>query len=72
MSYVEFLRWAAYRRKRGSLHPGLRADRATAPLTLMYANTHRNKGTSAHQIWDFLPHEEEPPITMERAMEAWR
>lgn len=72
MSYTEFCRWLTYRRQRGSLHPGLRADRAAGLLALLYANAHRQKGAPALKLWDFLPHEEEPPITLERAMEAWR
>ncbi|APC45949.1 hypothetical protein QHH_37 [Halomonas phage QHHSV-1] len=72
LSYTEFCRWLVYRKQRGSLHPGLRADRAAGLLALMYASAHKQKGGQDYTLWDFLPFEEEPPITMERAMEAWR
>lgn len=38
----------------------------------MYAGAHKRKGGQDYKLWDFLPHEDEPPITMEQAMEAWR
>lgn len=72
MSYTEFCRWLAYRRQRGSFNPGLRADRAAGLLAAIYVNAHRKKGATAHSLWDFLPHEDEPPITMEQAMDTWR
>lgn len=68
---AEFGRWAAYRRKRGSLHPGLRVDRAVGLLAALYVNSHKKKGSTPHKLWDFLPCEDEPPITMEQAMETW-
>ncbi|MCH4563342.1 hypothetical protein MKP05_09390 [Halomonas sp. EGI 63088] len=71
MSYTEFCRWLAYRRKRGSLHPGLRADRGAAMLATLYANAHRKKSDTPLSLYTFLPFEEEPPITLERAMELW-
>ena len=65
-------RWAAYRRKRGSLNPGLRGDRQAALLALLYVNAHQKKGATPHALWDFLPFEDEPPITIEHAMETWK
>ena len=38
----------------------------------MYASAHKAKGKPAPTLWDFLPHEEEPPISLEQAMDAWR
>ncbi|MGM0927522.1 MAG: phage tail assembly protein T [Pseudomonadota bacterium] len=71
MSYAEFCRWLAYRRKRGSLHPGLRGDRQAALLAMLYINAHKKKGSQATKLHDLLPHEEEPPISMEEAMKTW-
>lgn len=71
MSYAEFCRWLAYRRKRGTLHPGLRGDRHAALLASLYINARKNKSAQATSIYDLLPYEEEPPISMEQAMQTW-
>lgn len=64
----------AYRRKRGSLNAGLRAERGSALLAMMYANVHRDRKRHPEPftLWDFTPHEEEPPISLEAAMESWK
>lgn len=68
ISYPEFLQWAAFRRKRGTLHTGLRIDRAAALLASLYANAHsKDKFTP----YDFTPYEQAPPITLEEAMKSW-
>lgn len=72
LSYAEFCQWVAYRQKRGSLNLGLRTERATGLLATLYANTHRKKDAPAYQLWDFLPNEEPPPMTLEQAMERWQ
>lgn len=72
LSYAEFCSWLAYRRKRGTFHQGLRQDRATGLLATIYANAHRKKDADAFNIWDFLPYEDEPPMTLEQAMEQWK
>jgi hypothetical protein len=43
-------------------------------LAVLYANGHRDEKVrpQPYTIWDFLAHEEEPPITMEQAMETWQ
>ena len=43
ISFPEFKAWAAYRNKRGSLHPGMRTERGAALLATLYANRHRNE-----------------------------
>jgi hypothetical protein len=68
LSYPEFLSWTAYRRKRGSLHFGMRVEHAAATLASLYGNTKGGK----FKIYDFMPHEDEPPVSLEAAMEAWR
>ena len=70
MSYREFRRWVAFRNKRGSLNPGLRQEYGAAMLASILANVHSKKG--GYRVWDFAPHHDEPPITVEQAMEAWK
>lgn len=70
LSYPEFLSWQKYRAKRGSLHLGMRVERGSALLATLYANAHSKNGGFA--IYDFMPNEEPPPVTLEQAMEAWR
>lgn len=72
LSYAEVQQWVAYRAKRGTLHPGLRQDRAAGLLATLYANAHRQKDAQPYQLWAFLPHEEPPPLTLEQAMAQWR
>ncbi|WP_444905100.1 hypothetical protein ACJJIU_10420 [Microbulbifer sp. CnH-101-E] len=70
LSYEEVQRWALYRKKRGSLHPGMRIERSSALLATLYANTHRGKGNPV-KITDFMPHEEEPELSLQEAMKSW-
>jgi len=69
MSYVEFLDWVAFRHKRGSLHPGMRAEQGFAMLAAMYANANW-KGE--WRQYDFAPHMDEPPVSLEDAKEQWK
>lgn len=71
LSYPEFLQWVAYRRKRGSLHLGMRVERGAALLATLYVNTHKKKGAEGSKIYDFMPHEDEPALSLDDAMEAW-
>jgi len=70
VSYDEFRTWAAYRRKRGSLNIGMRLERGFAMLAAMFAN--KNSKHGGYKIFDFMPHEDEPPISVDVAMEQWR
>ncbi|WP_420843350.1 phage tail assembly protein T [Kushneria phosphatilytica] len=72
MSYQEFLQWVAYRRKRGSLHSGMRVERGTAMLAMLYVNAHKKKGAESSKIFDFMEHEDEPPVSLDQAMESWQ
>lgn len=72
MSYGEYLRWVAYRNKRGSLNVGMRVERGTAMLAMLYANRHRKEGAKPLTIYDFMPHMDPPPVTLEEAMATWR
>lgn len=71
MSYPEFLRWAKYRAKRGSLNLGLRIERGSALLAMLQANAHRDKKTPAYQIHEFAPYHDEPAVTLDEAMSSW-
>jgi len=63
LSYNEFLSWVAYRRKRGSLHTGMRVERTGALLATLFANAHSKEG--GYKIYDFMPHDEEPELTLD-------
>jgi hypothetical protein len=70
VSYDEFQSWAAYRRKRGSFNIGMRIERGAALLATMYVN--KNSKHGGYKLYDFMPHETEPPLSVEQAMEQWR
>ncbi len=70
MSYPEFLKWVKYRQKRGTLNLGMRVERGSALLATLYANTHSGKDKK-FTIYDFMPHESEPEVSLEEAMENW-
>lgn len=72
LSYAEVQQWAAYRAKRGGFNLGLRIERATGLLATLYANAHRQQSAEPYQLWDFLPHEDAPPLTIEEAMKRWQ
>ncbi|MFL1404179.1 hypothetical protein ACJO2E_02395 [Marinobacter sp. M1N3S26] len=71
MPYVEFLAWAAYRKRRGSLNPNQHIERAGALVATILSNVNRKKDTQPFSFYDFAPHHDEPPISLERAMEVW-
>lgn len=71
MTYAEFSRWVAYRRKRGSFNLGLRVEHGSALLAALYANAHRQENTPPRRIFEFMPHQDEPPISLEQAMKQW-
>ena len=47
----------------------MRVERGAALLATLYANAHSKVG--GHKIYDFMPHDEEPAVTIEQAMESW-
>lgn len=69
MSYQEFLQWVTYREKVGTLNPLIRMDRGFARFCALYANSVSKNG--GFKMWDFTPYEDEPPISLEQAMENW-
>lgn len=70
ISYPEFLQWVTYRRKRGTLNLGMRVEHGSALLAALYANSKSKNG--GHKVIDFMPHQEEAPISLDDAMEKWR
>ena len=70
LSYQEFCGWLRYRNQRGSLNPGLRTEWAGALLASLYANSHSKRG--GMKLYDFAPHINEPPVSLESAMEVWK
>ncbi|GHC19495.1 phage tail assembly protein T [Aidingimonas halophila] len=70
MSYHEFTRWVAFRNKRGSLHTGMRIEHAGALIASILANVNSKKG--GYKLIDFMPHQEEAPVSLEKAMELWK
>ncbi|MNC14108.1 hypothetical protein D3C76_713990 [compost metagenome] len=58
-----------YRNKRGSLNWGMRIERGVATLAVLYANVHSKNG--GYTLYDFMPHDSEPEISLEQAMESW-
>jgi len=36
----------------------------------LYANAHSKRG--GFKLYDFTPYEDEPPVSLEAAMETWR
>ena len=65
----EFKAWAAYIELRGSLNVGMRVEHGFGLLAALYAN--RNTKHGGYKLWDFMDHEDEPPITIAEAMEKW-
>ena len=65
LSFAEFQTWCQYRRKRGTLNVGRRIERGAALLAVLYRNAHLGKGQNPYTIWDFMPHEEEPELTID-------
>lgn len=72
ISYVEFLDWVQYRRKRGSLNTGMRMERGTALIATLIANQNRRKDSQPVSFYRFAPHHDEPVVSMEDAMENWK
>lgn len=69
LSFTEYQQWRAFRHKRGSLHQGMRIERATAMLAALYANAHSKGG--GYTYYDFMPHQDEPEIDLDQAIASW-
>ncbi|WP_444752442.1 phage tail assembly protein T [Pseudomonas sp. NBRC 111125] len=74
LSLSEFRSWVKYRRRRGSLHLGMRVERSVAMLAALTANLHRDpqKRPAPYSWKDFALHEDEDgPISLEEAIASW-
>lgn len=71
LSFAEFKTWVAFRRKRGSLHPGMRMEHGFALLASQFHNAHRKQNTPPVKLTEFMPHMEEQAVSLEQAMEQW-
>lgn len=69
LSVAEVSIWQAYRAKRGSLNVGLMVESSMARLSSMYANVHSKNG--GIKPLDFMPHFDEPVLTLDEAMRTW-
>ena len=69
---MEFAEWVMYRRKRGSLNVGLRAEAGAAMIASLTANLNRKKDSRAFSFYDFAPNHDEPQLSLEEAMESWQ
>lgn len=71
MTYPEFLVWCKFRRKRGSLHTGMRVEEGIARWMSFWANTKQKEGSQKLHLQDFAPHMDPRIITIEEAMGSW-
>lgn len=54
---MEFVSWCRFRRKFGSLHPGMRTDRAIARAAAYFANAMSSRGAARIDWMDFSPYD---------------
>ncbi|WP_446431051.1 phage tail assembly protein T [Pseudomonas sp. 1121_17] len=69
----EFHSWVKYRNRRGSLHIGMRVERAAALLASILANQARDPQRRPQPFTpdDFTPHADRDPVNLEQAIEDW-
>ncbi|MGQ7253981.1 hypothetical protein [Vreelandella titanicae] len=53
------------------MHTGMRIERAAAMIVCQQANMHRKQGTPSFELSEFMPHADQPELTLEEAMERW-
>ena len=70
LTISEFNRWVEYRNKRGTLNLGRRIERAAA-LTVYHSTQRKKTSGEDWSLWDFMPHEEEPELSLDSAMAHW-
>ncbi|MFI2816817.1 hypothetical protein ACH1RU_02745 [Vreelandella sp. V23] len=49
----------------------MRIERAAATIVAQQANMHRKAGTAAMKVHEFMPHADQPVLTLEQAQEEW-
>lgn len=69
---MEFNKWVAYRRKRGSLNLGMRFESGAAMIASLTANINRKKDSQPFSFYDFAPNHDQPQLSLEQAMESWQ
>ena len=57
--------------RRGSLNTGRRIEQSIATLASLFANANF-KAAEPFTRHDFMPHEDEPELTLEQAMATWK
>lgn len=55
---------------RGTLNLGLRTEWAVGQTLSVYANSKSKK--KSFKLYDFTPHIDEPPVSLDQAMEVWK
>ncbi|WP_439330940.1 phage tail assembly protein T [Kushneria phyllosphaerae] len=50
----------------------MRIERGSALLAALYVNAHKKKDAEPVKLYDFMPHEDEPAISLDQAIESWR
>lgn len=73
MSLREFHSWVKFRSRRGSLHIGMRVERAAGLLASILANQGRDtkRRSEPFNPADFCPHDDRHATSLEQAMEDW-
>ncbi|WP_432767483.1 phage tail assembly protein T [Pseudomonas mosselii] len=69
----EFHSWVKFRNRRGSLHIGMRVERAAGLLASILANQGRDTKRRSEPFTpaDFCPHDDRHATSLEQAMEDW-
>nr|WP_237673832.1 hypothetical protein [Halomonas profundi] len=49
----------------------MRIERAAAMIVSQQANMHRKQGAPAFELSEFMPHADQPELTLDDAMERW-
>ncbi|ATX89005.1 TPA: phage tail protein [Klebsiella aerogenes] len=71
MSRREFLVWLKYREKYGQFNLMMRTEWGASLVASVLANVNKAKGSPIFKVSDFAPHINEPPISLEDAMNSW-
>tara|TARA_R110000850_G_scaffold9279_12_gene34396 strand:+ start:473 stop:625 length:153 start_codon:yes stop_codon:yes gene_type:complete len=49
----------------------MRIERAAAMIVCQQANMHRKQGAPPFELSEFMPHADQPVLTLEQAKESW-
>lgn len=70
LTYREYLSWIRYRNKYGSLHPGMRVDRAVGRGLAFFGNMYSKKKDLKPE--DFSPYDKTPDLDEGTADDAFQ